>query len=205
MTIGDYIRGTGVEQRGEYFEKFLQAMGKQNADVVIGPIGTPETAGVAPHQGTQMVVRSQRVADHLNQMMAGTSGPSNPSGTPDTAARTSSQSKPVSPEPKPETPAPGSAPKPGTPSAWRKGSGTSVHSPQPVRNAPAKAPFSEGEEVVIKSYMDAGKTRVEAEALVKDTRGPENKVQWVRPNSPNPDGTTRGPDWKSPGAGKKRP
>lgn len=70
MTIGDYIRGTGVELRGEHFERFLQSIGKQNADVVIGPIGTPETSGGAASQrGTQMVIRSQRVADRLNQMI----------------------------------------------------------------------------------------------------------------------------------------
>jgi hypothetical protein len=80
MTIGDYIRGTGVEKRGEYFEKFLESIGKQKADVVIGPIGTPETAGVVTQPGTQMAVRSQRVADRLNSIMAGTPGPAAPAG-----------------------------------------------------------------------------------------------------------------------------
>jgi len=126
-----------------------------------------------------MVVRSQRVADRLNQIMGGGSG--QPAPPTDNAEKTSKAS------------------------VWREGSGTSVHNPKPVPKPPARPAFSEGEEEVIKSYMRSGKTRTEAEQLVKDMRGPENKVTWVRPNAPNQDGTTRGPDWKNPGPGKKRP
>ena len=86
MTIRDYIRTTGVEKRGEYFEGFLESIGKKDADAVIGPIGTPETSGAAaPYQGTQLVLRSQRAADRLNQIMAEASVPTTPSLPPDPA------------------------------------------------------------------------------------------------------------------------
>jgi hypothetical protein len=193
MTIGDYIRGTGVEHRGEYFERFLQSIGKQNADVVIGPIGTPETKGVAPQPGTQLVVRSQHVADQLNKMMGGGSGPTGPRDKPDPTARPADQPNPVADDAKPKA------------SVWRQGSGTSIHNPKPVSNPPVEPPFSEAEEMIIQSYMDAGKTRPQAEQLVKETRGPENKITVIRPTSPNAGGTTRGRNWKNPGPGKKKP
>jgi hypothetical protein len=207
ITVGESIRGAGVEHRGEFFEKFLQSVGKQNADVVIGPIGTPETKGVVPHPGTQMVVRSQRAADRLNKMMGGPSGPGSPGGPGDKPApkAPAGQTPPAAGDKKAEGAAAGSAPKTGQPSVWRQGSGTSVHNPKPVSNPPAEPPFSEGEKEVIRSYMRSGKTRAEAEQIVRDSRGEENHLRWVRPNSPNQGGTTRGPDWKNPGPGKKRP
>jgi len=195
MTNGEAVRGAAVEHRGEFFEKFLRSIGKQNADVVIGPIGTKETSGVAPHTGTQMVIRSQRVADRLNMMMGGPSGPGGPGGP----------GSPGGPGGKPDPKAPAGQPAKGQPSAWRQGSGTSVHDPKPVSNPPAEKPFSEGEEEVIRSYMAAGKTRAEAERLVKEARLPENQITWVRPNSPNSEGSTRVPDSKKPGPGKKKP
>lgn len=172
MTVGEYIRTTGVEHRGEYFEKFLSSIGKQNADAVIGPIGTPETAGVVKEPGTQLVIRSQRVADRLNAKMAA----------------------------KPDPPTPTN--KPAVP---KEGSGTSVHAPKPTASTAPDPPFSEGELEVIGSYMRAGKSRTQAEAIVLDARKPENKITWVRPTSPNAAGTTRVPNWKKPGAGKKKP
>jgi len=94
----------------------------------------------------------------------------------------------------------------GKKSVSREGSGTSIHNPKPVRNAPAEEPFNEGEELVIKSYMDAGKSRAEAEANVRDARRPENKITVARPGvGPNAEGSTRGPNWKNPGPGNKKP
>jgi hypothetical protein len=92
MTIRDHIRGTGVEQRGVYFDKFLASIGKQNADAVIGPIGTPETSGgAAPHEGTQLVIRTQRAADRLNQIMGEASAPTAPAAPPSPAAQPAGQ------------------------------------------------------------------------------------------------------------------
>jgi len=96
MTIRDYIRTTGMEKRGDYFEKFLESIGKKDADAVIGPIGTPETSGAAaPYEGTQLVLRSQRAADHLNQIMAEASTPTTPSLTPDPARMPEGKVTPV--------------------------------------------------------------------------------------------------------------
>ena len=78
-TVGEYIRGLGIEHRGEYFDKFLLSIGKQNADAVRGPIGTPETSGIAaPHESVQWAIRSQRAADHLNAMMGDPPSPTSP-------------------------------------------------------------------------------------------------------------------------------
>ncbi|HEY5813994.1 MAG TPA: hypothetical protein VIT23_15235, partial [Terrimicrobiaceae bacterium] len=61
--------------------------------------------------------------------------------------------------------------------------------------------FTEGEEAIIESYMNMGKTRGEAEKLALEFRGV--KVESTGAPSPNAGGTKRGPNY--PGAGKKRP
>ncbi|HEY5741432.1 MAG TPA: hypothetical protein VIS99_02730, partial [Terrimicrobiaceae bacterium] len=61
--------------------------------------------------------------------------------------------------------------------------------------------FTEGEEAIIESYMNMGKTRGEAEKLALEFRGV--KVESTGTPSPNAGGTKRGPNY--PGAGKKRP
>jgi hypothetical protein len=209
MTIGEYIRGTGVEHRGEYFERFLQSIGKQNADVVIGPIGTPETSGVVSQPGTQLSIRSQRVADRLNKMMGGGSGTGGPGDKSGPATPPSNPPTPGSGGAKTGTASSDNAAKTGKASVLREGSGTSVYNPKPaskpVSKPLAEPPFSEGELVVIESYIRANKTRAEAEQLVRETRGPENEITVLRPNTPNSAGVTRGPDGKNPGSGKKRP
>jgi hypothetical protein len=70
----------------------------------------------------------------------------------------------------------------------------------------AKQAYDEGDELIIKSYMQKGMSRAEAEkalAEVKDEfRG--QRIEHVK-SGPNGTGTTRQPDWKIPGPGKKRP
>ena len=73
-TRRQYLSGLGIEQRGEYFEKFLESIRMQNADTIMGPIGSPVTSGAVTSimgESTQIVIRSQRVADRLNQIMRG--------------------------------------------------------------------------------------------------------------------------------------
>jgi hypothetical protein len=70
----EYLTGLGVEQRGIFFEEFLESIGKQNADTIMGPIGESVTVGAVTSingQSTQVVIRSQRVADRLNEIMRG--------------------------------------------------------------------------------------------------------------------------------------
>ncbi|MBD2514979.1 hypothetical protein H6G93_08135 [Nostoc sp. FACHB-973] len=73
-TMRDYLSGLGVEQRGIYFEEFLESIGMGNADTIMGPIGDSVTTGAVTSirgESTQVVIRSQEVADHLNEIMRG--------------------------------------------------------------------------------------------------------------------------------------
>ena len=81
-TVGEYLSGLGVERRGEFFDRFLTSIGKENADAVRGPLGTPETSGIGgTSEGVQWAIRSQKAADYLNAQMAGPHGPASPEGS----------------------------------------------------------------------------------------------------------------------------
>lgn len=91
-------------------------------------------------------------------------------------------------------------------SSWRQGSGTSIYAkPKGPAPKPPASEFTEAEEKTIRVLQDSGMTRKEAEQVIRETAGAENKVELVRPGSPNAGGTTRHPDWKNPGPGNKRP
>lgn len=65
-----YLESIGSEQRGVVFEEFLKQNDLSDADVIMGEIGGAATTGAAaPTSGpsTQIVIRSQRIADKLNQ------------------------------------------------------------------------------------------------------------------------------------------
>jgi hypothetical protein len=55
------------DARGDIFNDFLRKIGKSNADTVIAPLGVEPFTGIG--QGTQICVRSQKVADVLNEIM----------------------------------------------------------------------------------------------------------------------------------------
>jgi WXG100 family type VII secretion target len=77
QTNRDFLSGMGIEQRGVYFEKFLKKIGMSDADTVVGPIGDKTTTGAvgsAFGESTQIVIRSQTIADRLNQIMNGVLG-----------------------------------------------------------------------------------------------------------------------------------
>lgn len=57
-------------QRGRYFEEFLTSIGKQDADAVRGPTGTPETS-MTESVAVQWSIRSSRAAAYLNSIMSG--------------------------------------------------------------------------------------------------------------------------------------
>ncbi|MCK5231043.1 MAG: hypothetical protein KAR13_12290 [Desulfobulbaceae bacterium] len=54
--------------RGEYFLKFLKQHGLQDADAIIGPIGTKLTAGTVNFVSEQLVIRSQKVAKVITEL-----------------------------------------------------------------------------------------------------------------------------------------
>ncbi len=87
-TNEEYLSGLGVEQRGVVFEQFLRANNLSDADTIIGEIGTPTTSGAAAlpdRVSTQVVIRSQKVADELNAITRGPASANVPgSGTPPT-------------------------------------------------------------------------------------------------------------------------
>jgi hypothetical protein len=58
-----------ADTRGVMFEEFLHSIGHKHADTVIAPLGTPPFTGIG--SGTQVSIRSQRVADVLNDIMSG--------------------------------------------------------------------------------------------------------------------------------------
>ncbi len=88
-------------------------------------------------------------------------------------------------------------------SAWREGSGTSIHNPKPPSAPPPAGEFTEPQIKDIKALQDEGMTRGQAEDVIRK-RGNET-VEVVNPNGPNSGGTTRVPSWKSPSAGNKTP
>jgi len=88
-------------------------------------------------------------------------------------------------------------------SSWRQGSGTSIYTKGkgPAPKPPASE-FTEAEEKAIKELQDNGLLRKDAEETIRLNR---ERVQVVRPDGPNADGTARIPDWQKPGAGKHTP
>jgi hypothetical protein len=91
-TNEEYISGPlGIGKRGEVFEKFLRANNLTDADTVLGEIGTPTTSGAASlpdRVSTQMVIRSQKVADELNIKPPPPRTPPPPSGLPPAGGQT---------------------------------------------------------------------------------------------------------------------
>jgi hypothetical protein len=103
-------------------------------------------------------------------------------------------------------------------SSWREGSGTSIYNPKPGTKIPAgetetaaetkaSSPktsnpptrvYTKDERDLIKWYEQQGMTRQDAEDLLNEPGGPTGP-------GPNGGGTTRIPEWKKPGAGKKHP
>lgn len=75
VTVREHLsRGQGMEQRGTYFEKFLDRIGMKNADTIVGPIGDVVTSGAVQSkrgESTQIVIRTQAIADKLNKMIRG--------------------------------------------------------------------------------------------------------------------------------------
>jgi len=59
------------EQRGVVFERFLTRNGMQAADTIMAPLGDEIFTGIGSSRGTstQVCIRSQRVADRLNEQM----------------------------------------------------------------------------------------------------------------------------------------
>lgn len=59
------------EQRGAVFEEFLKRHGIQGADTIIAPLGDDVFTGITNPSGTttQVCIRSQRVADRLNEQI----------------------------------------------------------------------------------------------------------------------------------------
>jgi hypothetical protein len=59
------------EQRGRIFNEFLDRVGMRNADTIIAPLGDDVFTGIVNASGetAQVCVRSQRVADRLNQQI----------------------------------------------------------------------------------------------------------------------------------------
>lgn len=59
------------EQRGIIFERFLGKIGMQNAETIFAPLGDDVFTGIVSQRGetTQVCIRSQRVADRLNQQI----------------------------------------------------------------------------------------------------------------------------------------
>ena len=55
------------DRRGEYFEEFLASIDLKDPDTIVAPLGRPPFIGIG--EGTQLVIRSQKVADVLNALM----------------------------------------------------------------------------------------------------------------------------------------
>jgi hypothetical protein len=72
-SVRSFLRGPGVEHRGEEFERFLRSIGMENADTVFGPLGDGVFTGITSGAGetTQVCIRSQRVANRLNAIIRG--------------------------------------------------------------------------------------------------------------------------------------
>lgn len=58
-----------ADSRGVMFDEFLDSIGHKHADTVIAPLGTPPFTGIG--SGTQVSIRSQQVADTLNDIISG--------------------------------------------------------------------------------------------------------------------------------------
>ena len=104
-TNEEYLSGLGVEHRGDAFEEFLKANNLSDADTILGEIGTPTTSGAAalPNRvSTQVVIRSQKVADEINAIMRGPAPPITPTRPPTTPPPTT----PPPTTPPPTTPPP---------------------------------------------------------------------------------------------------
>jgi hypothetical protein len=71
------------KDRGVIFEEFLRSIKSQNADTIIAPLGDDVFPGIEPgYETTQVCIRSQRIADRLNAMMAGKPNPAGGSRNP---------------------------------------------------------------------------------------------------------------------------
>jgi hypothetical protein len=72
-SVRSFLRGPGVEHRGEEFERFLRSIGMDNADTVFAPLGDGVFTGITSGGGetTQVCIRSQRVANRLNALIRG--------------------------------------------------------------------------------------------------------------------------------------
>jgi hypothetical protein len=71
-TTREFLAGLGVEQRGVFFDRFLESIGMRAADTIIGPLGDSTTGGISGEGETvQVSIRSQAVADQLNRLIRG--------------------------------------------------------------------------------------------------------------------------------------
>jgi hypothetical protein len=71
-SVRSFLTGAGVEKRGVAFERFLARIGMRDADTIIAPLGDDVFTGItAGRTTTQVCIRSQRIADHLNSIIRG--------------------------------------------------------------------------------------------------------------------------------------
>ncbi len=75
QTVGEYIVSAygGHDERGVYFEKFLESINRSHADAIHGDLGGTGTAGIGSDVpgAEQIAIRSQRLADLLSEQLPG--------------------------------------------------------------------------------------------------------------------------------------